>query len=74
MTRVAVIGANGRMGSTSVQAIDASDDLEAVARRSGRSALLTEIGYNSARGSAHRPRQSLPGPPRLPCFDTFSAY
>ena len=32
MTRVAVIGANGRMGSTSVQAISASDDLEVVAR------------------------------------------
>jgi len=32
MTRVAVIGANGRMGSTSVQAIEASDDLKVVAR------------------------------------------
>jgi len=32
MTRVAVLGANGRMGSTSVQAIDAADDLEVVAQ------------------------------------------
>ena len=31
MTRVAVIGANGRMGSTSVAAIEASDDLDVVA-------------------------------------------
>ena len=32
MTRVAVLGAKGRMGSTSVQAIDAADDLEVVAQ------------------------------------------
>ena len=32
MTRVAVIGAQGRMGSTSVAAIGASDDLEVVAQ------------------------------------------
>ncbi len=32
MTRVAVLGAKGRMGSTSVQAIDATDDLEVVAQ------------------------------------------
>jgi len=32
MTRVAVLGARGRMGSTSVQAIDDADDLEVVAQ------------------------------------------
>jgi 4-hydroxy-tetrahydrodipicolinate reductase len=32
MTRVAVLGAEGRMGSTSVQAIDDTDDLEVVAQ------------------------------------------
>jgi 4-hydroxy-tetrahydrodipicolinate reductase len=32
MTRVAVLGAEGRMGSTSVQAIDAAADLEVVAQ------------------------------------------
>lgn len=32
MTRVAVLGAQGRMGSASVQAIDATDGLEVVAR------------------------------------------
>ncbi len=32
MTRVAVLGAKGRMGSTSVQAIDDADDLEVVAQ------------------------------------------
>lgn len=32
MTRVAVLGADGRMGSTSVAAIEATDDLEVVAR------------------------------------------
>ncbi len=32
MTRVAVLGAKGRMGSASVQAIEASDDLELVAQ------------------------------------------
>lgn len=32
MTRVAVIGANGRMGSTSVAAIDASEDLQVVSQ------------------------------------------
>lgn len=32
MTRVAVLGAKGRMGSTSVAAIDAADDLEVVAQ------------------------------------------
>jgi 4-hydroxy-tetrahydrodipicolinate reductase len=32
MTRVAVLGAKGRMGSTSVQAIDAADGLEVVAQ------------------------------------------
>jgi 4-hydroxy-tetrahydrodipicolinate reductase len=32
MTRVAVLGAKGRMGSTSVQAIDDTDDLEVVAQ------------------------------------------
>jgi 4-hydroxy-tetrahydrodipicolinate reductase len=32
MTRVAVLGAKGRMGTTSVQAIDATDDLEVVAQ------------------------------------------
>ncbi|MGI9084069.1 MAG: 4-hydroxy-tetrahydrodipicolinate reductase [Aeromicrobium sp.] len=32
MTRVAVLGAQGRMGSTSVQAIDETEDLEVVAR------------------------------------------
>ena len=32
MTRVAVLGAKGRMGSTSVQAIDAADDFEVVAQ------------------------------------------
>jgi 4-hydroxy-tetrahydrodipicolinate reductase len=32
MTRIAVLGAKGRMGSTSVQAIEATDDLEVVAQ------------------------------------------
>lgn len=32
MTRVAVLGARGRMGSTSVEALDAADGLEVVAR------------------------------------------
>lgn len=32
MTRVAVLGAKGRMGSTSVQTIDDTDDLEVVAQ------------------------------------------
>ena len=32
MTRVAVLGARGRMGSTSVEALDAADGLEVVAQ------------------------------------------
>jgi len=50
MTRVAVIGANGRMGSTSVQAIDASTDLEVVATIDVGDDLtaITEAGAHAA--------------------------
>ncbi|GAA1731743.1 4-hydroxy-tetrahydrodipicolinate reductase [Aeromicrobium alkaliterrae] len=50
MTRVAVIGANGRMGSTSVQAIEDSADLEVVARIDVGDdlAAITEAGAHVA--------------------------
>ncbi|WP_229054234.1 4-hydroxy-tetrahydrodipicolinate reductase [Aeromicrobium sp. Leaf350] len=50
MTRVAVIGANGRMGSTSAQAIEASADLEVVARVDVGDdlAAITEAGAHAA--------------------------
>ncbi|MFT4298693.1 MAG: 4-hydroxy-tetrahydrodipicolinate reductase [Aeromicrobium sp.] len=50
MTHVAVIGANGRMGSTSVQAIEASGDLEVVAKIDVGDDLsaITEAGAHAA--------------------------
>jgi 4-hydroxy-tetrahydrodipicolinate reductase len=50
MTRVAVIGAKGRMGSTSVMAIDAADGLEVVAQVDVGDSLdaITEAGAEVA--------------------------
>ena len=50
MIRVAVLGAKGRMGSTSVQAIDAADDFEVVAQVDidDDIAALTEAGAQVA--------------------------
>ncbi|MBM9462727.1 4-hydroxy-tetrahydrodipicolinate reductase [Aeromicrobium sp. YIM 150415] len=50
MTRVAVLGARGRMGSTSVEAIEAADDLDLVAAVDKDDAIeaLTESGAEAA--------------------------